>query len=189
MSNAQGLRPGQTGSKHINKFLPTTGDAPVNAVAAVGTLTIAEPVTENDTITIGSRTYTFKAGATAASGEIGLGAGEAATKLAIVAAINGTDNFNSINSLVSASAFSGDVCTLTARTKGASGNSIVTTETFTHASNVFNDDTLGATTAGVDGTAGYGGEQILTDSYLYIALSENTISGNNWRRISLGSAY
>lgn len=123
-------------------------------VKSQGILTIAEPVTADDTITVGATTYTFKAGATALAGQIGLGGSEAATKLAIVAAINGTDTFNTANASVTASAFSGDVCTLTAIKGGVAGDLIATTETLTHASNIFNAVTLGTTTAGVDPTAG-----------------------------------
>jgi len=189
MADAKGLRQGETGTDSINIFVPTSDKVPVNAVAAVGTLTIAEPVTVDDTIRIGNITYTFKAGATAVAGQIGIGGSEAETKLAIVAAISGADTHNVANPLVSSGAFSGDVCTLTARLKGAAGNSIVTTETLTHASNVFNAATLGTTTAGVDGTIGRGSELCLSDSYLYICLADNGTDGTNWRRISVGSAY
>ena len=74
----------------------------------------------------------------------------------ISAAINGTDDINTANTKVSASAFSVDVCTLTALYTGTQGNSIVTAELgqgLTHVSNVFNAATLGTTTAGVDPTA------------------------------------
>ena len=183
------LKRGKVGSKSINKMLLTDNistKTPVNAVAATGTLTIAEPVTANDTITIGTTVYTFKAGATAAAGQIGLGADEPATKLAIVAAINGTDSKNTAHPLVTAGSFSGDNCTLTAKTKGAAGNSIATTETLTHASNVFAATTLAN---GVSGTLGENGEIAKDNSYLYVCIAKNTVSGTNWRRISIGSAY
>jgi hypothetical protein len=131
-------------------------DISARGTKAVGTLTIAEPVTAGDVIVIGDQTYVFVTGTGNAPGEIGIGANEAATKLAIVAAINGTDSVNSANTKVSASAFSGDVCTLTARYTGTQGNSIVTAELgqgLTHTSNVFNGTTLGTTTAGVDVSA------------------------------------
>ena len=124
-----------------------------STVASQGTLTIAEPVTADDTMTIGASVYTFKAGATALALQIGLGADEAATKLAIVAAINGTDDFNTANASVTAAAFATDDCVLTAIVPGTVGDAIVTTETFTHASNIFDAATLGTTTAGVDPTA------------------------------------
>lgn len=190
MSKVYGLKPGKTGHKNLNKFFPTNG-TPVNAVAAQGILTIAEPVTAEDTMTIGSVVYTFKAEGTAdAAGEIDMGASEAATKLNIVKAIKGTDTLNTAHPTVDcAAAFSGDNLTLTARTKGLAGDSIVTTETLTHASNVFNGTTLGETTAGVNGTVGIAGQQHVDDSYWYIALADNTINDNNWRRVSLGSVY
>lgn len=125
-----------------------------STVKSQGILTIAEPLTADDTITVGATTYTFKAGATAVAGEIGIGGSEAATKLAIVAAINGTDSINTANASVTASAFSADVCTLTAIKGGVAGDLIATTSALTHISNVFNAVTLGTTTAGVDPTAG-----------------------------------
>jgi hypothetical protein len=125
-----------------------------STVASQGTLTIAEPVTANDTITVGATTYTFKAGATAVAGQIGIGGSEAATKLAIVAAINGTDAINAANASASAAAFVGDDCVLTALIPGTVGDAVVTTSVLTHISNVFDAVTLGTTTAGVDPTAG-----------------------------------
>lgn len=190
MANAKGLRHGLLSTGRINVLLPTTHRAvvPVNGVAAAGTLTIAEPVSNNDTMTIGTTVYTFKTGATAAAGQIGLGASEAATKLAIVAAINGTDTFNTAHPLVSAAAWpSGDTCVLTARVKGIAGNNIATTETFTHNSNVFDAVKLGTTTEGVDGTVGVAGEQILADAAIYICLADNTIADANWRKITVAA--
>lgn len=126
------------------------------SVKAQGTLTIAEPVTLGDVIQIGTKTYVFVTGSASDEGEIGLGADEAATKVNIVAAINGTDGANTANSLVSAAAFDGDACVLTALVGGTAGNSIVSAEIgqgLTHASNIFDATTLGTTTAGVDCTA------------------------------------
>ena len=147
----------------------TSGNVAVDISArgtkAQGTLTIAEPLTAGDVIIIGDQTYVFVTGTGNAVGEIGIGADEAATKLAIVAAINGTDSINSANTKVTASAFSGDVCTLTARYTGTQGNSIVTAELgqgLTHVSNVFNATTLGTTTAGVDPTAAHAGADLVT---------------------------
>lgn len=124
--------------------------ARVDAVAAQGTLTIDVQVTADDTMTVDSTVYTFKAGATALAGQIGIGASEAACKLAIVAALNGTDGFNT-DSGVSAAAFVGDDCVITSDIVGVDGNSVVTTETFTAAGSVFDAATLGTTTAGVTG--------------------------------------
>lgn len=147
----------------------TSGNVAVDISArgtkAQGTLTIAEPVTAGDTIVVGDQTYVFVTGAADAPGEIGIGADEAATKVNIPAAINGTDSINTANTKVTASAFSGDVCTLTARYTGTQGNSIVTAELgqgLTHVSNVFNAATLGTTTAGVDVSATHAGTDLVT---------------------------
>lgn len=42
---------------------------------------------------------------------------------------------------------------------------------------------------GVDGTVGDKGQQYVGSTYLYTAIDDNTISGKNWRRVSLGSVY
>jgi hypothetical protein len=135
----------------------------VDGVAAQGTLTIAEPVTDGDQFTIDTIEYTLL-DTPAAAYDIAIGADEAATKVNIVAAINasgtpGTEYFAGtlIHPTVSASAFVGDVCTLTAKSTGVAGNSIATVESgqeLTNASNVFDDTTLGSTTAGVDDVDG-----------------------------------
>lgn len=178
------LAHGKTGSDSINEVLdtvlPTLATAPVDWVASQGTLTIGEPVTADDTMTIGTTVYTFVTGATAAAGQIGLGAGEAATKLAIVAAINGTDTFNTAHPLVSAAAFAVDACVITARVKGAAGDLIATTETFTHVSNVFDATTLGTTTAGVDGTIADEGEMRYDATNIYICIAKD----ETWRKIA-----
>ena len=122
--------------------------------AAQGTLTMDTQPTAGDTVTVGTRTYVWVAAGTADNpGEISRGADLAAAKLAFVAAINGTDSVNTANSLVSAAAFTSDTCVLTARIEGTVGNAIVTTETFTAGSNVFDAGTLGTTTAGTDCSA------------------------------------
>ena len=186
-----GLAPGENGTEHINKKIPTSG-TPVCSVKATGTLTIAEPVTAEDSMTIGSVTYTFKAEGTAdAAGEIDLGASEAATKLEIVKAILGTDGYNTANpDVICAAAFTSDTLLFTAKEAGTAGNAIVFLEVLlTHASNVLNGSgVLGGTTAGVDGTPGEIGDALIDDTYLYYCVA-NREDGANWRRISLGSAY
>lgn len=142
-------------------ILNVRGRNPISTagVQAQGTLTIAEPVTTTDQFTIGLIQYTMITTPVAAY-DIAIGADEAATKVNIVAAINasgtpGTEYFAGTlaNPLVSAIAFAGDDCVLTARLAGTAGNSIVSAETgneLTHASNIFDATTLGTTTAGVD---------------------------------------
>lgn len=117
--------------------------------AAQGTLTLDTLPTAGDTMTIGATTYTFEAGTTpSAVGKIPLGAGLAYCQDNIVAAINGTDNVNTANAYVTIADFATDAAILTAIVPGTNGNTIVTTETFTAATNIFDGPTLGTTTAG-----------------------------------------
>ena len=81
----------------------------------------------------------------------------------------------------------GETVVVTAATKGTAGDSIETTEDM--ANGEFGQGTLGDTTAGVDGTVGAKGAVKFDSSYLYVCVDTNTIADDNWRRISLGSAY
>jgi len=128
-------------------------DISSDATASQGTLTLDTQPTADDTMTIGSTVYTFKATQTLTT-EIAIGASLAATQANIVARINGTDQFNAQkHATVSAAAFDSDACVLTARKPGTAGDAIATTETFTAGTNVFDAATLGTTTAGADCTA------------------------------------
>lgn len=129
-------------------------------VASQGTLTIAEPVTAGDTLTINGTAFTLRAALTQGTeNEILIGASEAATKLAFNAAFVDRDNGGVLHSIsdatytalaLTAIDFATDDMVFTANTKGVDGDAIATTETFTHASNIFDAATLGTTTAGVD---------------------------------------
>jgi hypothetical protein len=115
-------------------------------VAAQGTLTLAVNPTNGDTMTIGGVTYTFVT--TAGSGttrDIEIGGTLAATKTNVEAVLVDGDHPE-----VNAVAFATNDMVLTSRDKGTAGNAIVSTETFTSGSNVFDAATLGTTTAGVD---------------------------------------
>lgn len=161
---------------------------PVNAVASQGTLTMDTQPTAGDTMTIGSKVYTFTADETAdEDGEIDVGADLADCKTLVVAAINGTDGINTAHTQVTAAAFVGNDMVITASTKGVAGDLIATTETFTAGTNVFDDVTLGTTTAGVDGTVGTAGQMKYDTSYLYLCGADNAISGANW--IRMGASY
>ena len=187
--NAPGLKTGKVGSKSINILLPTEG-TPVNAVASQGTLTVDTQPIVGDTFTIGTKVFTFVTDETAAAdGEVDVGADLADAKVQIVAAINGTDH-NDAHTQVTAAAFATNDCVITAITKGVTGDLIATTETFDEGTNVFDDVTLGTTTAGVDSTPGVAGEAKIDASYLYYCLDNSLNTGHtNWRRVSLGSAY
>jgi len=117
-----------------------------SATKASRTLTVDTQPTSGNTMTVGTKVYTFVPVGTAnADGEISIGADLATAKLAIVAAINGTDSVNDPHPLVSAGAFgANDACILTALLGGSAGTAIATTETFTAETNIF----AGATLAG-----------------------------------------
>ena len=164
----------------------TVGTA-INAVNATAqTLTITTQPIVGDTMTIGAKVYTFVASGTAvADGEVSIGTSLSTAKLAIVAAINGTDTINKAHPLISASTFVVNVCTITALLAGVAGN-VAITETFDAVTNVFDAVTLAG---GIDGTIGTVGKTIIDDVYLYVCVADNTVSGKNWRRISIGSVY
>lgn len=145
-------------------------------VASQATLTIAEPVTAGDTFTLGGGTDTHSVQAvftlvTALTqygeNEILVGASEAATKTNIDAALGATrsgedtlhnvsdDTHTKLN--ITGADFVGDDMVFTAVELGAVGDNIVCTETFTHASNVFDAATFGTTTAGVDAVTNHAG--------------------------------
>jgi len=116
-----------------------------SAVKSSGTLTMDTQPTPGDTLTIGTKTYIFVPVGTAnADGEISIGANLAAAKLALVAAINGTDDHNVAHPLVTASAFATNDCVITALIGGTLNNTVATTETFTAETNVFAAATLGS---------------------------------------------
>jgi len=154
---------------------------PVNAVAAVGTITVSGTPVADETMVIGGRTYTFKA-ARGGVGEITLDANNATQVLNIIAAtdLDSTD--------VVCTDGTGDTVVVTAATKGVAGNSLPLTESATGIA-VNGTGTLGATVAGVDGTVAEARVLYADASYLYYTNGANAISGNGWRRISLGSAY
>lgn len=126
--------PAANAALHLFQWGPEL-TAPATVVLTVDTIPTA-----SDTMTLGSTVYTFKNAATV-QGDILIGT-LAATKTAIVAAINGTDGLNPPNGAVSAASFSVNNCTITARSRGTGGNSIVSTETFTAITNVFASVTL-----------------------------------------------
>lgn len=113
-------------------------DITAHATKASGSLTIDTQPTAGDTITIGVKEYIFVAdGTEAADGDISIGTDVATARLAIVAAINGTDNINEPHDLVIAGAFVGDTCPITAIVAGTAGNAIATTSALTAVTNIF----------------------------------------------------
>jgi hypothetical protein len=121
------------------KTVPTNIAVNITAstTKATVTLTLDTQPTAGQTMTIGTKLYTFVAvGADNADGKISVGADLAACKLNVVAAINGS-GFNQAHPLVTAATFSGNTCLLTARVGGTIGNAITTAETMTGGNNAF----------------------------------------------------
>jgi len=116
---------------------------------AKGTLTLDTQPTATDDMTIDTTTYTFVAyGTSSAQDEIDLGLELGETQRNILQAMRGTDTYNIEHATVQPEEWIGNELKLAAVSHGTAGNSIVTTETFTAGTNVFDAGTLGTTQAG-----------------------------------------
>lgn len=119
------------------------------SVQAVGTFTFTGLPTAGQTVTIGSRVYTFRAVA-AYPGEVTIGANGDATATNLIDAINGDDDAETpAHADVTAATGGASIVDVTAIEYGAAGNSVATTDTASNAS--WGDVTL--TSGSSDGTA------------------------------------
>lgn len=164
-----------------SKMEYSTDKTPVCAVAAVGNIAMAGIAIADETFVIDTQTFTWKA-SRGGTGEVTIGADAPAAVVNLVTAIN-----LDLTTVVAAD-IAGDNVSITAATKGVAGNAIVFTEASTNMT-VDGSGTLGATITGVDGTVGSVNEIAQDGSYLYVCIAANTIADDNWRRVSLGSAY
>lgn len=172
----------------IDSFKLTEG-TPVNAVAAIGTLTFSDAVTDAEVVVIGDETYEFDtdAEATITEGNIRVdvsgGATAANAVTALVAAISDDKDYSAADG-------AGDTVVVTYGTSGIVGNAVEVSTTCAAGSWGSEVTTLGDTTAGVDGTVvdsrGFWYED---DDYLYCTTDANTTADANWKRIAKGSAY
>ena len=124
------------------------GNTPVDisnhTAPSAGTLTMDTQPISGNTLTLGTKVYTFvPVGTDTADGEVSIGVDLAEAQANLVAAINGTDGVSLAHPLVYAGDFSADDCVITALVGGAAGDLIATTETFTAVTNVFAAATLG----------------------------------------------
>ena len=137
------------------------------SLPAEGRLTIAEAVTDGDTMTVDTTVYTFVDGdpTTAQSPAIAIGANEAATKVNIETAL-----FDGAHPTVNArAAFVGDNLDLFSRESGlAVPTAIALTETFTGATNVFANATLGDQTEGIEAASVLGTLNYPTNGVLLV---------------------
>lgn len=122
--------------QRILKFLSIVGVDIALSVAATGTLTsTGVDVSNLDTVTIDTKTYTFQTTLTNVDGNVQIGGTAAASLANLAAAINltgtpGTDYAlaTTIHPTVFAEAVTATTITATAKDQGTGGNSIVTTE-------------------------------------------------------------
>ena len=166
----------RTLKRFFNEMDDARFGAAVGAIAATGVLTAASQPSAADTVTIGARTYTFRASLSSGGlpGEVLISAVNASGTLDnLIAAINGSagegttyGTGTTANPEVSAAAGAGDTIDLTARTAGALGNAIVTTETAAQLS--FARTTLnggGSCLAVEKGGAGFRSTKLVLDSF------------------------
>lgn len=130
-----------------------TGDCTDCAISATALLTFTDQPTNTETVTIGAKTYTFQDTLTNVNGNVKIGASLSATISNLIAAVNlgsgsGTAYAAAMTLHPTASAFADipNTVRFLAKTPGAAGNALVSTETITDAS-------FGAATfeGGVDG--------------------------------------
>jgi hypothetical protein len=129
-------------------------------------------------------TETFTAGTNVFAGATLTGGGNcsaANTQADLVAAINGDTSVQ----VVASNGSNQDVL-LTAKVAGAAANNIVLAETM--ANGAFTGAAV-KMAGGVDGTVGVVGQPLVDATYVYFCVADNTVAGQNWRRVSLGSAY
>ena len=127
-------------------------------IASQGTLTLGGAIpANNEAMTVGTQTYTWKTALTGAADEIKRGLTVDDCIDNFVAAINAAAGAGTTygtgtvaNADVSAVKSSGTAAILTARVAGVVGDAIATTETMADEANVFDAVTLGTTTAGAD---------------------------------------
>lgn len=131
-------------------FDHTTTAAETVAVKATGTLTTSANPSDTNTVVIGGKTYTFQSSLTDVDGHVKIGASETATLLNLKNAINlgagtpGTDYATSTtaHTTVDATASTAHTVSIRAKTAGAAGNAIATTDTLTAGGDGFAAATL-----------------------------------------------
>ena len=154
---------------------------PVNAVASEGLITMSGVALADSTFIVDTQTFTWKASRTGA-GEVTIGDNADSAVTNIVTAVTAD------LATVTAAYTSSSTATITAATKGVAGDLIVFTEDSDNMA-VDGAGTLGTTEAGVNGTVGIANETCADGTNLYHCITTNTIADDNWRLISLGSAY
>ncbi len=158
----------------------------VAAVASQGTLTMDTEPLDGDDLTIDTKVYTFQTVLLVGDGNVAIGADLAASKVNLVAAINlsGTEGVEygagmTEHPTVSVGDFIADDMILTAKTPGAAGDAIATTETFDEVTNIFDAATLGTTRAGADSSGLEASGFVSGDDEVTVVLSNTTAGALN----------
>ena len=174
---------------------PTTDAAPVDAVAATGTITDgnASNYDANQTITIGTKTYKFVAVIGTTEGNVLIGGSADASLNNLVNAINrdavlGTPDTDyvviSAHPLVTAAPVGAHATVVTARVKGVLGNSIALSKV-----GAWGSVSGALLTGGIDGTVGVVGQVIVasgTQPYMCLSTAGITTSGA-WKKLSVAA--
>ena len=180
-----------TGGIVTSTTLQTTTGTPVDAVAAVGTITLTDGITQSETLVIGADTYEFDidaAGVTAGNIAVPLVTGsvtkeDGAASLETVAGTSGTADVGVVDN-------DDGTLTVTSATKGVIGNAIAFSEDGAHIAvdQLTSTDFLGGTTAGVDGTVGLKGEIRWDGDFIYICINvATTADTGKWLKAALSA--
>lgn len=173
----------------LESYWADRGGLPVLSDAkATGTLRMYFQPTAGDTVVIGTETYALVASLTQTTeNQVLIGAAVTNTQSNLVAAINGAGTPGTDYSIVtqphadvSIGTFSNGVATITARTAGSDGDAIATTETFTHASNVFDAATLEGATAALETRLIQATDYL--DLYTYLGIQRKLTQSLQWPR-------
>lgn len=158
------------------------GTAPVNAVPAIGTLTMTGVGVDEEILTIGDDIYEILTGTTLVNGTIAVdctashAAADVITALVAAQAASGTEPFTFHDG-------DGDTMVITADVAGTAANATVLTTDFTNGTVDGTGTFADATQAGVDGTVGDAGTTIVGALGVYVAKADNTVADANWKLI------
>lgn len=181
-----------TSLSFVGKTISLNESSPVNAAFATATLTTNNTeCADGDTVTIGTTVYTFK-DTPAAAYDVQRNGTTADTTLGnLIKAINatgteGVEYFAGtlIHPTVSAGTLGSHASIMLAKVRGVAGNIAKDATSATLSWNA--GETF---TGGVDGTVGVKDQIEVDTASLYICIAANGLTGTNWRKISLGSAY
>ena len=164
------------------KKSPIPEGTPQNSKAATGNITFNGSVSNGETVTIGEDVYEFDTDGSVEEGNIQVDVSGGDTASDAAAALNTAINEDGTEPVTAEEDETDDAVIVTYDIKGEVGNSVETTETVTNAT--WENETL---TGGQNGTEGEKWQQYVDENYIYVAIEENTVNDDNWKRISLST--